>query len=306
LSEAQSKKLHSLEKPIAEYDQGPVWEPDADLLNAHHELFDRAHAGERWELEVSANSRMPVVVQKPVVARSGCLVFAGFLAEVAPARQVEFAASEKQYFLIHQTSGISSQAIGRNSANIGPLPDWKETPELRSQIEQFLKERMKNELPGVHAESVREYQRADEISEALAERWKRFDQKLALGEGKLDYDTQAFQLSPDGIPRLFVRARWTIDQKPAFLMSLWLRAGSTLAVEAVDAGEARVMRMSEFFDIELGLPELGTVVNVFDRKGDGHGELLIYRSGYEGYDIHLFRYTDAGPVPTEISHGGGC
>src|SRR5579871_1432904 len=71
LSEARAKTLRSLEEPMAEYDKDPTWEPDADLLNAHRELFDRAHVGEQWQLE-SAGSRIPVVVQKPVLASSGC------------------------------------------------------------------------------------------------------------------------------------------------------------------------------------------------------------------------------------------
>jgi hypothetical protein len=66
------------------------------------------------------------------------------------------------------------------------------------------------------------------------------------------------------------------------------------------------MRMGEYIGASLELRDLGTILNVFDRHHDGHGELLIYSPGYEAFDIHLFRYTNAGPVPIEISHGGGC
>ena len=161
----------------------------------------------------------------------------------------------------------------------------------------------------VHAESVPVYERAEGIDEtwkAWSEHWKQLDGKLAHGQGKLEYDVQAFQLSPDGVPRLFVRARWAIDQKAAFLMSLWLRDDSTLTVEKVDASKAGAMRMGEYIGATLELRDLGTILNVFDRHRDGYGELLIYNPGYEGFDIHLFRYTSAGPVPTDISHGGGC
>lgn len=305
LTEPQMEAVKELGKPVAEYDQGPVREPSADVLAEHRDLFDRARTGEQWQLEISAGSRIPVIVQKPIIGDAGCSVFAGFLAEVAPANQKEFAASAKQYFLIHRGL-VSSRS---KPSGIGALPDWKATPELRSQIERLLDEKMLAELPRIHSESALGYDRAgaiDERRKAWGAEWKQFDEKLARGEGKLEFDTQAFQLSPDGIPRLFVRARWTIDQKPAFLLALWLRAGPTLVAESIDAREAGVMRMSESIDADLGLADLGTILNVFNPNSDGHGALLIFEPGYEGYNIQLYRYTDAGPVPTKVSHGAGC
>jgi hypothetical protein len=310
LEDANIKNLHLLKEPLAEYDKSPVWEPDENLLKAHRELFDRAHTGEQWQLEFSADSRMQVIVQKPVVANAGCFAFGGFLAEVVPASQKDFAASAKQYFLIRKNSDVSPQGVSNKLTPIGPLPEWKMTPEVRSRIEELLKRAIKEELPKVHAEAVPEYERAegvDETSKAWSKQWKQMDEKLGIAEGKLGYDTQAFQLAPDGMPRLFVRARWMIDGKAAFLLSLWLRAGPDPVVEQVDAREAKVMRMREFIDANYWeLANLGTILNVFDRHHDGHGELLIYSPGYEGYDIHLFRYTEAGLVPTNIAHGGGC
>jgi len=310
LDASQSKTLRSLGGPVAVYDKGQVWEADQGLLDAHREFFNRAHAGEQWQLELSADSRILAVVQKPVVATAGCFEYAGFLAEVLPAGQKEFAASAKQYFLIHRKlDTAANQTSGSKPTRVGPLVDRETTPELRSEIEKLLDARMKAELPKVHADSVPEYERAENVDETLkawSERWKTFDDKLARGEGKLDYDMQAFQLTPDGVPRLFVRAEWTIDGKPAFLMSLWLRAKPALAVDHADAGWAGIMRMRELMDSQLDLETLGNVLNVFDLHHDGYGQVLIYSTGYEGYGISLYRFTDAGLTGTKIAHGGGC
>jgi hypothetical protein len=44
------------------------------------------------------------------------------------------------------------------------------------------------------------------------------------------FDIRAFRLTPDGAPRLFVRARWKLENAPVFLMTAWLRA-ETLTLE---------------------------------------------------------------------------
>jgi hypothetical protein len=309
LSEDQLKKLHALGEPIAKFGGGTVWETDPELVNAHRDAFERAHPGEEWQLEVSADSRMPFVVQKLVAVELGCFAAPGFLAEVAPSSQAEFAASPQEYFLIHKSAGASREVSSRKQPPMGPLADWKLTPELRNQIEPLLNIKMKDEIARVRAEAASEYERSEAVPEwkTWATRWKQFDERLANGQGKLDYETQAFQLSPDDVPRLFVRARWTLDEKPAFLLSLWLRADSAvLTVESVDASKSGQMRSRDFIDSALDLRDIGIILNVFDRHHDRHGELLIYTSGYEGFEIRLFRHTNAGLVPTQISHGGGC
>lgn len=315
LSGNQFKGLRKLHAPLPEYQKDDfvafpgtdLWEPSPDVLAANRALFDLAHAGERWQLEVSPNSRIPVIVQKPVVGAYDT-PFAGFLAEVTPASQKEFAASTQQYFLVHKRTP-SDRGSASGTSKIGPLPEWKATPDLRSQIERILNARMQSELPAVHTESAPIYERQgdiDETWEAWANQWNQLDEELRLGNGKLDYDSQAFLLTPDGLPRLFVRAQWTINQKPAFLLALWLRAGPSLTVEAVDAQWARTMREPMFFNVALDRRYLGVILNLFDPGSDGHGALLIFTHGYEGVGITLYRYTDTGPIPTKISCSVGA
>ena len=303
LREDRTKTLNSLPKPVAEYGGDALWEPDAQLLAEHRKLFDHAPTGEQWQLEIAAGVRAPVVVQKPVVVMVGCFAFAGVLAE---AGDPAFAASAKQYFLVHKSVSASTPGLNQKRTQIGELSDWKATPELRAQIGQLLRSRIKDEAAKVHDSLHDEYERMAKGGTGDVQQWKQFDARLIRGEGKLDFDMQAFQLALDATPRTFVRAKWTLGDKTVFLMSAWLRIQPELAVESVDSRESERLRMIEFQGAETDFGSLGTIVNVFDLRNNGHGELLIYNPGYEGYDIHLFRYTKSGPVTTSISHGGGC
>jgi hypothetical protein len=236
--------------------------------------------------------------------QKGCFAAPGFVADVPRTYQIDDSA---KFFLVHRPAGVPAEAAG--NAAVGPLPDWTPAPEVRARIEQMLQARLKDDVAAVHNESATGYERAASAGadwKQWADQWSAFDARLARGEGRLDYYVQAFRLTPDGTPRLYVRARWTLDGTPAFLMTAWLRAEPTLVFQSVDTHTASLMRMGEMRGRTLGLDDLPTVLNVFDRRGDHEGELLLYSRGYEGFDIHLFRYTDTGPVPTTIAVGGGC
>jgi len=309
LDEAHTKKLRSLGQTSADYGPGTLWEPDDELLAAQRKLFDLAHSGETWQLQVTANSQIPVVVQKGVVAEAGCSDQVGFLAEVDPSHQSDFDSAPSPYFLISGTPGTALQSMDPRVPRLGRLPDWKSTPKMRSQIAHLLQTKMEDEIAKVSAQSAPEYERAissDSDWKSWAEKWKDFDERLARGEGKLEYNVQAFQLAPDGVPRLYARAKWMLGRQSAFLMSAWLRAGSPATIESWDAGASGTMRIRESSNADLGIEALGVVLNVFDRVHDGHGELLIYSPGYEGYDLHLFRYEESGPVRRAVSLSGGC
>jgi hypothetical protein len=87
-------------------------------------------------------------------------------------------------------------------------------------------------------------------------------------------------------------------------MSAWVRTQPNPTIEAANSGSSDVVRIINGY--APNLESLGTVLNVFDRNSDGRGELLILSTGYEGFNIQLFRYTDAGPVGTGISFGGSA
>ena len=50
----------------------------------------------------------------------------------------------------------------------------------------------------------------------------------------------------------------------------------------------------------------GAILKVFDRRGDGYGEVLVLFSGGDSYEIRLLRYSPKGLVPTTIAMGDGC
>lgn len=308
----EEKMLHSLPNPVTKYGVAPTSEPDPKLWDSLRQNFEGAHVGERWQLEVSSGARIPVVVQKPIEMTWGCEYYSyasGFIAEVAPESQSAFEASPSNYFLIHTFSEQATSVTKPVQTTIGALRDWKPTPEIALQIEQVITTRIKEELAKQHSKpdiSVGETN-TDENRDTVQEAWRQFEAKVASGEGKLTYDMQAFRLSPDGLPRLFVRARWMVDHKRALLVSMWLRAGARVTAETDEEGGARAMWLSKGFysEDEMVLSQLGEVLNVFDRP-DGYGDVLVYIPGYEGYDIHLFRYTDAGLAATKISQGDGC
>jgi hypothetical protein len=293
--------FHKLPEPISEYGGAETSEPDAKIWDSIREHFDQAHVGEQWLLELSAGSRISVTVQKPIELVWGCdnhSYSAGFIAEISPSLQSAFAALPQSYFLIHKLPQVSGPAPSSKPAHVAALPDWTPTPEVRSEIEQAIVAGLKDEI--AQAQANREY----------GDLPKQFEQNAALGKTKLTYEAQAFQLSPDGFPRLFVHARWMFDQQHALLVTLLLRDGPTVTNERVEEYVGRVLWLSarsaeSLPQEEVGFGRLGQVLNVFDRP-DGYGDVLIYFAGYEGYDIHLFRYTDAGIVATKISHGDGC
>jgi hypothetical protein len=117
------------------------------------------------------------------------------------------------------------------------------------------------------------------------------------------------QVSPDGFPLLLVRARWIADQQLTLLMTLWLHVGSVVTSESVEENGNRAQWFSNKSSNAAGVAtfdDLPYVLNVFDRSGDGYGEVLVFFPGYEGFKIQLFRYTQRGLVATKVSIGDGC
>jgi hypothetical protein len=302
----QVKTLKDLGVPAAQNGPEELWVADTTQVSKHHELFDRARSGDKWQLEMSPTLRIPVIIKEAVVAEVVGEGVAGFLAEVPPPDQSAFSAAPQQYFLIHKLGDSPNPRPHEEMPHIGELPDWKATPEMRTQIDHLLNDRMKTELGGMHHYTYMDDDATSKYPEFKErfEMWRRFDRALTTGEAKLDYDIQAFQLTPDGVPRLFIRSRWTVDQKPAFLMSTWVRTQPDLIIEAVDSGPSDTLRTIDGYS--PGLETFGAILNIFDRSGNGHGELLILNRGYEGFDIRLFRYTDTGPVAAGISFGGSA
>src|SRR5579872_549158 len=61
-----TQSLRTLDPAVAKLGVGRLWEPDEGLLQSYQELYSLAQTGDEWNLQVSANIHVPVVIQKPV------------------------------------------------------------------------------------------------------------------------------------------------------------------------------------------------------------------------------------------------
>jgi len=134
------------------------------------------------------------------------------------------------------------------------------------------------------------------------------------GEGTLDYDMRAFRLSPDGAPRVFVRARWKLANAPVFLMSAWFKEEPSnldspkkalfqtnswqCAVAAVllsaDSSWSSVLREGPVTGALGEKLDFQSVLNEFDADRDGWAELLIHSDQGAATTISLYLYSDMG------------
>ena len=311
--ENQEKMLHPLAQAAAEYGSYSPQEIEPGLLESLKKYWAAAQVGDRWQLELSPGARIPVTIQKPVGMTWDCSpnsYVAGFIAEVPQEFQAAFAQGPQKYFLVHKSGPPRADAL--KLPHVGEMKDWTPTPEVRTQMEQVAMDQLRTEIAKGFAKRWQrraDRGKLDEQEQAEYDSAKNFSDLTAAGKGKLSYDFQAFQLAPDGLPRVFVRARWMSDgdASQAFLKDMWLRIGPTVSLEHNDQDGTRNMWMvrgvegTESFELSY----LPTVVNVFD-KSDGYADVLIYSPGYEGYSITLYRYTAAGLSPTTILNSDGC
>jgi hypothetical protein len=327
-----------------------LWETDAETSRILPKSVKDTAPGDEWTLSVSADSTVPVTIARAVTAPTGCSLALGFLAAVPEKQQAAFAASHEEYFVVRRVSVAAAEAASAapltpsqsgpvaapastaSSVHVAELADWKPTANFQTQIAALLNQRMLRELPRLDATlrangSVPEQNPDPWLAgnvRARRREWLHRDKKLAAGEGQLDYDVRAFRLTPDGAPRLFVRARWKLDGAAAFLMTAWFRAepGDGQGDAENDAQKASEPRSEQHDRIEMlssdsswssalreGRPgeSLGdtlgfqTILNEFDDDHDGWAELLVHSTDGKSAHFTLELYTDLGLVPTKTN-----
>lgn len=296
----QEKTFHPLPPQDAEHGGVPPFELDPALFETVKQHYQVANVGDQWQLEVAPGVRFPVIIQKPIGMRWGCAnnsFTAGFIAEVAAEFQTAFAAAPQEYFLVHKGPATANSQSRDKPLHVAELKDWNPAPEIRSQIEAAITTKLKEEI-------ARQYVERWNYDKPEQDGWKQFVDKTAAGQGKLTYELQAFQLSPDGVPRVFARAKWMIEKDRAFLMSMWLRVGPTVTFEAMDQEGTETVWVTPEWMREYVQP-LANVVNVFDRP-DGYGDVLMHMHGYESFGIILYHYNASGLFKTPVSIGDGC
>ena len=177
-----------------------------------------------------------------------------------------------------------SVALG---ADADPAPgtvtsNLSEAQQLR--LEQTLSAVLARELPAVLKKAA-----ADPARESA-------DAALLDGTGRLVYDVQAYRLSPGPVRTLFVRARWFVGTKLGFAAAVWLRDRDDdgpfeIVEQKLEA--ASWLRMS-LFRHGIHDSHLGLVLNVLDSDGDGWGEILFAREGYESVEIEAREFQPGG------------
>jgi hypothetical protein len=291
--------------PLAGLDE--LYEPDSQSLHFFPAIVQKTQPGDRWLLSVSVDASIPVVIDRVVIAPVGCSLALGFLASVPSDQRAVFTAASHEYFLVRPKA---VEAAGPPVAShIAELPGWKASPAAAKQIVQQLNARMNDEVakidarllanagsPGATAANVPVGDARPRLKE-----WLHADQGLARGEGMLDYDVRAFQLTPDGLPRLFVRARWKLADAPVFLMTAWFKANASTAdaplmLLSADASWSTALRNGEA-PVSLGdRLDFVSILNEFDDDHDGWAELLVH-----SYDAHSYDARSAQGTPSRVA-----
>jgi hypothetical protein len=293
-----------------------LWEPDTQSLHFFPKVIQNTKPGDEWQLNAGPDSNISVAVERTVIAPVGCSLAIGFLASVAPERRSAFAASPREYYAVRH-SAVESASPPVNSL-VGEIENWKPSPAITKQIEAQLNARMKQELANIDARLMANAgspgasageMPVGNVRPNLKE-WIHADRGLVRDEGTLDYDIHAFQLAPDRLPRLYVRARWKLADAAVFLMTAWFKtdllpdagtshAGSQVLLLAlsVDSSWSAAMRNSEASPSLGDTLDFQTILNEFDADHDGWAELLIHSHDASSSSIGLFLYTDVGLVP---------
>jgi len=311
-----------------------LWEPDSQTLHFFPEIIQSTRPGEEWSLNLASHTTIPVVIERPVIAPIGCSLAMGFLATVPIDHHPAFAAVSSDYFAVRKKEVQSEEPPFPQRKNV--LPNWHASASSVKQIEEQLNERMKREIAQMDARLIANAGSpgatageapVGQVQPRLKE-WLHADRALARGEGTLDYAIRAFRLTPDGAPRLFVRARWKLANTPVFLMTAWFKAGEsdldeprerqTKPLDAsdtatppeqnavapvllwTDAKWSAQLRQGETSGDLGNTLNFQAILNVFDADQDGWDELLVYSDEGNSTMIALSLYTDMGLVPLKM------
>jgi hypothetical protein len=300
-----------------------LWEPDTQALHFFPEIVQETQPGEQWWLSVSPALNIPVVIERAVIAPTGCSLAMGFLATVPPDQQAAFAASAHDYFAVRRKAVEPADPL-TTSPIIRELTGWRLSPTATKQIERQLTERMNQEVGQIDARLIANAgspgATANESLVGHAQprlrEWLHADRGLIRGEGILDYDIRAFRLSPDGVPRVFVRARWKLANAPVFLMSAWFRAEELQAKLSTKDASGTKMPATEIAPVLLSADsswssvlregavtgalgdslDFQSILNEFDADHDGWAELLVHSDQGAASTITLYLYSDLGLV----------
>jgi hypothetical protein len=293
-----------------------LYEPDSQSLHFFPEIIQKTPPGEQWNLALSSVRPIPALIERPVIAPLGCSLALGFLAAIAPEQQAAFVSAQNDYFAIRRAPVQSADPPV--DSHIAELR-WKLSPATARQIEQQLIARMKQEVTRIDASFLVNAASPGEAAGELPnngarphlKEWIHADQGLMRGEGRLDYDTHAYRLTPDQAPRILVRGRWTLSGATVFLMTAWFKEEAApsdsvaipqLTLLFADSGWSTALRETDHTGTLGETLDFQSVLNELDADHDGWAELLIHSTDLHpdqgaSSAITLYSYSDKGLIP---------
>jgi hypothetical protein len=287
-----ARQFHDGLSPAPAARWGFAYVEDAMPPHWRQRVDDNVASTLTWTLHAGPNLRFNATLDRLVAGNAQCRSAVGALLDIPQESQEAFARVKAHYFI-----ATPDAAVAATPSPIGPFTASL-SPARRRQLEATLNDLLIRELPGISADS--------RTGPGDAAR-QRMDRTLQAGQGRLTYDVQGYRLTAaDRL--LFVRARWFVGSRLGFEAAAWLReapSAASLSVVDTDLWAASWLRTrlarGTIYDSNLGL-----VLNVFDRDGDGWAEVLTAREGYEGVAIRLRRYTSQGFVDDGPAMQQGC
>jgi hypothetical protein len=288
----------SLPKPsdefLASFFEGVRWIP-APL--GRRLTKSTAALGDRWALDGGRAGWFETSVNDFVLTSAGCFDVGAMMASVASSQRDAFSRVRGKYFVMRPMAGWSPPS---GPMTLGSM-SYAISQNDRAAIERLLQDEFRRTSPALLAELKAGH------DASLFEAQRTAYARIAAGGAQLRFDAQAFRLTPDAFPRLFVRAIWTLDGKTAYAMSAWVRTAPALGIEQTDTHTAKFAFFGEFQYDPIEQEMNGEVLGVTDIDRDGLAEVLMLYRFYEGISIELQRYPSIGPGANAIAKfGAGC
>src|SRR6202140_2612498 len=117
--------------PLAGFQE--LWEPDSQALHFFPEIIQKTQPGEQWWLSVSPDLTIPVVIERTVIAPTGCSLAMGFLAAVPPEQQAAFGVFAQDYFVVRRKAVEPADSLV--TSHIREMTGWRPSPTAAKQIE---------------------------------------------------------------------------------------------------------------------------------------------------------------------------
>lgn len=262
----------------------------------------RASVGQRWQLDAGRHGVFELTVERLVIGQAECGEGWGVMLAASAHDAARLTRIREKYFIARPDS--ERPATDAVSA-VGPIDVSLSDQQRRAMIEVLERERVRI-WPAVR-KSIEEML-SHGAGTGPPPRWRGLDDRFSAGEGTLDYDVQAFRMTPDSDPRLFVRAEWRIGQQIVFLMSAWVRVGATLTLDRSDAQASRFLRFREFAGFHVGREYLGGILNIVDANRDGWGEVVFLQHGWDALVIAAIEYPRSpdGPLTVIARYDNSC